>query len=379
MGGAVRDRLLSLPIHERDWVVVGATPAELLAKGFRQVGKDFPVFLDPETHEEYALARTERKTGKGHQAFTTHSTSSVTLEQDLARRDLTINAIAEDKNGELIDYHRGLQDLEDKILRHISPAFAEDPLRVLRVARFAARYWKLGFTIAPETLQLMSSISHTDELTYLSRERVWSETRGALQTDNPEIYFLVAWQVGALHRLVRPLADALESNENLLRLANIRNLDGLEVRYLGLCIVAGLHDDVIDCATVSQLNEAFNPKGSLQDFALLTAQFFFPCMHALTLEAKDIYAVLCGLDAFRRSDRCIKLLQYFSQIQTGFGLCETDSTEFLLEGITALNAITVDEQMKTLAGDKIGEAIAQRRIDKLSELKKLDKSKQDHT
>ena len=320
VGGAVRDRLLSLPIHERDWVVVGATPEDLLAKGYRQVGKDFPVFIHPKTGEEYALARTERKAGKGHQAFAVNSTPSITLEDDLARRDLTINAIAEDTDGKLIDYHHGLKDLEDKVLRHISPAFSEDPLRVLRVARFAARYWKHGFTIAPETLQLMSSISNSDELSYLSKERVWNETRLALQTDNPEIYFLVTLQVGALQKLARPLADALSLNDNLLRLADIRKLDGLEARYIGLCMVAGLRGDVIDSAIVRQLNDSFNPKGSLQDFALLTARYFFQCMRALSLNEREIYDVFCGLDAFRRTDRSIEILKYFRQIQTGFGL-----------------------------------------------------------
>jgi tRNA nucleotidyltransferase (CCA-adding enzyme) len=369
VGGAVRDRLLSLPIHERDWVVVGATPEDLLAEGYRQVGKDFPVFIHPKTGEEYALARTERKAGKGHQAFTVNSTPSITLEDDLARRDLTINAIAEDSDGKLIDYHHGLKDLEDKVLRHISPAFSEDPLRVLRVARFAARYWKLGFTIAPETLQLMSSISNSDELSYLSKERVWNETRLALQTDNPEIYFLVTWQVGALQKLARPLADALRLNDNLLRLADIRKLDGLEARYIGLCMVAGLRGDVIDSAIVRQLNDSFNPKGSLQDFALLTARYLFQCMRALSLNEREIYDVFCGLDAFRRTDRCIEILQYFRQIQTVFGLGKTDAIEFLIDCIPVLNTISADEQIKSLSGEKIGEAIAQRRISKIKELK----------
>ena len=369
VGGAVRDRLLSLPIHERDWVVVGATPEDLLAEGYRQVGKDFPVFIHPKTGEEYALARTERKSGKGHQAFITNSTPSVSLEDDLTRRDLTINAIAEDTDGKLIDYHHGLQDLKDKILRHISPAFSEDPLRVLRVARFAARFWKLGFTIAPETLQLMSSISTSDELSYLSKERIWNETRRALLTENPEIFFLVTWRVGALQKLAKPLADALNTSEKLLLLADIRNLDGLEGRYIGLCVITGLKDSAIDSTSVELLNEAFNPRGSLQDFALLAAKYFFSCAQALSLHEKDIYDVLCCLDAFRRPDRCIELLQHFVQILTTFRLHETNSVVFLIECIPTLNNISVDEEIKMLPGDKIGEAIAQRRIAKIKQLK----------
>ena len=173
VGGAVRDRLLSLPVHEQDWVVVGSTPQEMLSLGYRQVGKDFPVFLHPQSAEEYALARTERKSGKGHQGFQVFSTPDISLEEDLLRRDLTINAIAEDEHGNLTDPYGGLDDIKNRILRHISPAFSEDPLRVLRVARFAARFWHLGFTIDANTLALMSSISHSGELERLSKERVW--------------------------------------------------------------------------------------------------------------------------------------------------------------------------------------------------------------
>jgi tRNA nucleotidyltransferase (CCA-adding enzyme) len=369
VGGAVRDCLLSLPIHERDWVVVGATPEDLLAKGYRQVGRDFPVFIHPTSGEEYALARTERKSGKGHQAFTVKSSPSVTLEEDLARRDLTINAIAQDSNGKLIDYNNGLQDLEDKVLRHISPAFSEDPLRVLRVARFAARYWKLGFTIAPETLQLMSSISCSDELSYLSKERVWNETKRALLTDNPEIYFLVTWQVGALDKLVKPLAIALSNNESLLRLADIKHLTGLEARYIGLCLLAAGRDSFIDETIIRHLNESFNPKASLQEFALMTAKFLYPCIKARSLSEKEICALLGSLDAFRRSERCIELLRCFKQIQTVFKLGDTDAIEFLIDCIPVLNTITADEKIKALSDYKIGEAITQLRIEKIKQLK----------
>jgi len=172
VGGAVRDGILGLPVRERDYVVVGATPADLLAQGFRQVGKDFPVFLHPETGAEYALARTERKTGAGHQAFSFDTSAGVTLEEDRLRRDLTINAIAQTSDGSLIDPHGGRRDIDARVLRHVSPAFTEDPLRVLRVARFAARLHALGFTVADETLTLMRDIAGSGELAALSPERV---------------------------------------------------------------------------------------------------------------------------------------------------------------------------------------------------------------
>ncbi|MBL8249809.1 MAG: multifunctional CCA tRNA nucleotidyl transferase/2'3'-cyclic phosphodiesterase/2'nucleotidase/phosphatase, partial [Candidatus Competibacter sp.] len=176
VGGAVRDDLLGVPVQERDWVVVGATPDDLLAHGFRSVGKDFPVFLHPNTHEEYALARTERKTAPGYHGFSVHAAPDVTLEEDLLRRDLTINAMARDAQGRLIDPYRGVCDLETRWLRHVSPAFAEDPVRILRLARFSARYARLGFRVAPETLNLMRTMVASGEVDSLVPERVWAET-----------------------------------------------------------------------------------------------------------------------------------------------------------------------------------------------------------
>lgn len=206
VGGAVRDALLGLPFTERDWVVVGASPDELTAQGFRQVGKDFPVFLHPRTGEEYALARTERKVGPGYKGFTFDTSKAITLEQDLERRDLTINAIARTAEGELIDPWHGRRDLANRVLRHVSPAFREDPLRVLRVARFAARFAPLGFTIAPETLALMRDIVAADELEALRPERVWQETAKALGTDRPDVYFSVLKDAEALPRVFPEVA-----------------------------------------------------------------------------------------------------------------------------------------------------------------------------
>ncbi|KHN51190.1 multifunctional CCA addition/repair protein [Pectobacterium fontis] len=198
VGGAVRDSLLSLPVTEKDWVVVGATPEDLLAQGYQQVGKDFPVFLHPVSRDEYALARTERKSGTGYTGFVCHAEPDVTLEQDLLRRDLTINAIARTDHGDLIDPYHGQRDLDNRLLRHVSDAFSEDPLRVLRVARFAARFAHLGFQIAEETMTLMQKMAHEGELAYLTPERVWKETEKALGTSSPDVYFQVLRDCGAL-------------------------------------------------------------------------------------------------------------------------------------------------------------------------------------
>lgn len=208
VGGAVRDRLLGRAISEVDWVVVGASAEALQAKGFRPVGADFPVFLHPETGEEYALARTERKSGHGYGGFTFYASPEVTLEEDLLRRDLTINAMAEDAEGRLIDPYGGRRDLEARLLRHVSPAFAEDPLRVLRVARFAARYAPLGFRIAPETLALMRRLAESGELQALTAERSWKEISRALMEPRPDMFIQVLRDCGALRELL-PEVDAL--------------------------------------------------------------------------------------------------------------------------------------------------------------------------
>lgn len=206
VGGAVRDRLLGLPVSDRDWVVVGATPEAMIAAGFTPVGRDFPVFLHPQTHEEYALARTERKTGRGYHGFSFHTAPDVTLEQDLQRRDLTINAIAEDEDGRLIDPFGGVRDLQDQVLRHVSPAFAEDPVRILRVARFAARF--TGFSVAAETLVLMRRMVEHGEADHLVPERVWQELSRGLMEKKPSRMFEVLRQCGALARIL-PEVDRL--------------------------------------------------------------------------------------------------------------------------------------------------------------------------
>ncbi|WP_422766948.1 multifunctional CCA addition/repair protein [Photobacterium leiognathi subsp. mandapamensis] len=208
VGGAVRDTLIGLTVTDKDWVVVGTTPEAMLAAGFEQIGSDFPVFLHPKTKQEHALARTERKSGHGYTGFVCYSAPDVTLEQDLLRRDLTINAIAQAPNGELIDPYHGQQDITDKVLRHVSPAFAEDPLRVLRVARFAARFAHLGFTVAPETMALMQEMVVSGELASLTPERVWKEWEKSLSSDDPQMFLTVLRQCGAL-AVVMPEIDAL--------------------------------------------------------------------------------------------------------------------------------------------------------------------------
>lgn len=201
VGGAVRDRLLGLDGSDRDWVVIGETMDSMRARGFRQVGRDFPVFLHPETGEEYALARIERKIARGHQGFCFDFHQNITLEEDLIRRDLTINAMAEDENGQLIDPYGGSADIQAKILRHVSPAFSEDPLRVLRLMRFWARFAHLGFTIAPETLQLCGEMARSGELQTLTAERVWQECEKALKAPNPECFLMGLAQIHALNVL----------------------------------------------------------------------------------------------------------------------------------------------------------------------------------
>ena len=201
VGGAVRDALLNRAVVDKDYLVVGSSVEEMLSLGFLQVGKDFPVFLHPKSKQEYALARTEKKSGQGYTGFNCNAAPTVTLEEDLLRRDLTINAMAMDQNGEIHDPYHGRADLENRVLRHVSEAFIEDPLRVLRVARFAARYHEYGFTIAPETLALMTKLSESGELLSLSGERVWQEMQRSLADDHPEVFFQVLFECQALQSL----------------------------------------------------------------------------------------------------------------------------------------------------------------------------------
>lgn len=240
VGGAIRDSLLHIPMQERDWVVVGATPQEMINYGYKKVGKDFPVFLHPNSREEYALARTERKSGNGYTGFTCYASPDITLEEDLHRRDLTINAIACDKNGNFIDPYKGQEDIKKRLLRHVSEAFIEDPLRVLRVARFAAKFFHLKFSIVPETMSLMKKM--INELTVISPERIWKETERALITNNPQVYFKVLRECGAL-KILFPEIDSLFYIPTTINKRHIKIDSGIHT-LLTLTTAARLSDDI---------------------------------------------------------------------------------------------------------------------------------------
>lgn len=329
VGGAVRDELLGLSIKERDWVVVGSTPDEMKALGFQQVGRDFPVFLHPTTHEEYALARTERKTGHGYTQFTCHATPDVTLEEDLKRRDLTINAIAKTADGKLIDPYGGQKDLENKLLRHVSAAFVEDPVRILRIARFAARYAYLGFSIADETLFLMREMVEAGEVDALVAERVWQELCSALHEKNPDVFFTVLRDCGAL-KVIFPELDQLFGVPNppkwhpeidtgihtLLVLKEACRLSNdPEVRFAAL-----LHDlgkgltppekwpshvghEAAGALLIKALCNRYRVPKDYTDLALLVGKYHGLCHKSLELKASTLVKLLKQLDAIRKPER----------------------------------------------------------------------------
>lgn len=291
VGGCVRDRLLHLPVIDRDWVIVGATSEELLSLGYLQVGKDFPVFLHPVTKEEYALARTERKSGKGYTGFICDFGKDITLEQDLIRRDLTINAIAMDDMGNIVDPYHGVDDLHHKILRHVSPAFREDPLRILRVARFAARYHHLGFVIAKETMALMKQMVLADEVSYLTSERVWRETEKALSTQNPQLYFQVLEQCGALSylfpsiKLSSDLINALKKSALLTK--------ELTVRFAVLC------GELPTKTAVELLCNKIKAPNNFGKTAVMVQQHHKNVDQIASLSAQQIIDLLNSIDVWR--------------------------------------------------------------------------------
>ncbi|MEE4659887.1 MAG: multifunctional CCA tRNA nucleotidyl transferase/2'3'-cyclic phosphodiesterase/2'nucleotidase/phosphatase [Halieaceae bacterium] len=304
VGGAVRDRLLGLDVQERDWVVVGATPKEMEALGFRQVGRDFPVFLHPETGEEYALARTERKRGHGHRGFEVHSDPGVTLEEDLRRRDLTINAMAETDEGTLIDPYDGQVDLAERCLRHVSDAFVEDPLRVLRVARFAARFAHLGFTVADETLALMRRIADSGELLTLSAERLWSETLRALETDSPWVYLDVLERCGATAALLPEITSLDRARQALRRVVDANGDSGLRFSAM----LSGLAPEAAERVCLR-----LNAPRRFRELALLWVQQADALQRATTAEA--VLGVLEQSDALRRPERFAALLEAYAALR----------------------------------------------------------------
>jgi tRNA nucleotidyltransferase (CCA-adding enzyme) len=335
VGGAVRDALLGRPCTERDYVVVGAQPDDLLALGYRPVGKDFPVFLHPQSGDQYALARTERKTGAGYYGFATHFSPDVTLEEDLARRDLTINAMARLAEGDdVVDPYGGRRDLAARVLRHVSPAFVEDPLRVLRVARFAARFAPLGFTIAAETMALMGEIVRSGELQALVAERVWVETERALGEARPTVYFEVLRECGALAALF-PEIDRLfgvpqperwhpeiDTGIHTLQVLDVARELSTEttVRFAALVHDLGkgvtpperwpshVGHEQTGAAIVGQLCERLKVPTEHRDLGQLAAREHQRIHRALELRDDTILEVLEASDAFRRPDRFDRLL-----------------------------------------------------------------------
>lgn len=329
VGGAVRDQLLDLPVAERDWVVVGATARQMLDLGYRQVGKDFPVFLHPETGEEYALARTERKTAAGYHGFEVHADPSVTLEQDLARRDLTINAMAMDAHGNLIDPFGGENDLREGRLRHVSPAFVEDPVRILRVARFAARFARYGFRLAHATNRLMRTMVDNGEVDALVPERVWAETEKALREPNPERFFEVLRACGALAKIF-PEIDALfgvpqpeqhhaeiDTGVHVMMVLQqaVRLSDDPQVRFAALTHDLGkgttpreqwpkhVGHEERSVELVEALCARLRTPNDYRDLAVLTARLHGRCHRALELRAATLLETLEALDPFRKPAR----------------------------------------------------------------------------
>lgn len=322
VGGAVRDRLLGRPVTEVDWVVVGSSAEEMQAKGFKPVGADFPVFLHPATGEEYALARTERKSGRGYGGFTFYASPDVTLEEDLTRRDLTINAMAEDEHGHVIDPYGGQADLAARQLRHVSPAFAEDPLRVLRVARFAARYAELGFVVAPETQALMRQLAESGELHALTPERSWKEISRALLEPRPDVFIQVLRDCGALKELFPEIdalfgrPDATARSEGSTGRQILRTLHECAIHQQPLpvrwaCLLQHLAED--DGAEVQRgsartrsiegVNSRFKVPRDCQELAVLTGQFHGQAQACLQLPAQPLYDMLQHFDIFRRPER----------------------------------------------------------------------------
>lgn len=349
VGGAVRDRLLGQAVKDRDWVVVGATPEQMLKAGYKQVGADFPVFLHPDTREEYALARTERKSGHGYHGFDVHSAPDVTLEEDLRRRDLTINAMACDSGGHLVDPFGGERDLADGLLRHVSPAFAEDPLRILRTARFAARLAPMGFRVAEETMTLMRSMVAEGEVDHLVAERVWQETRRALHEQRPRVFFEVLATCGALSVVMPELVssdDVLEGG--LEALACAENLsDATEVRYAAL--VSGL-----DVDTVQAFSERLRVPNSSRDIAVGAAALpHWP----RPLTADWVARFLEQSDAWRRPERFEQLLL----VMEACGLGEQAASRVRC---AQTRAVAVDPQAlmaEGYRGKALGEAISAHR------------------
>ncbi|MDO6563978.1 hypothetical protein Q4488_11350 [Amphritea sp. 1_MG-2023] len=307
VGGAVRDGLLNYPVYDKDWVVVGATPEEMQQQGYHPVGKDFPVFIHPQSGEEYALARTERKSGKGYTGFQYHASPEVTLEEDLIRRDLTINAMAMDDRGNIIDPYHGQRDLHTKTLRHVSSAFAEDPLRVLRVARFLARYAPLGFSIAAETLTLMQQLAASDELEHLTAERVWQEFQRALSEAAPQAFLLTLKQANALAVLFPELQSAVNDPSTLTAISQPADA---KVRFAILMRSAFAHLATTEQSQpIKMFCQRHRVPNAYRDLALQFSQQADQLCHYAQLDAHQRLALVKDLDLLRRQEHLPLLLE----------------------------------------------------------------------
>ncbi|WP_353141539.1 multifunctional CCA addition/repair protein [Acinetobacter pragensis] len=398
VGGAVRDQLLGHPYHEKDYVVVGATPEQMLAQGFQPVGKDFPVFLHPETKDEYALARTERKSGHGYHGFEFYTDPAVTLEQDLIRRDLTINAIAQDDDGKLYDPYGGQKDLEDRKLRHVSAAFSEDPLRVLRIARFAARYKNLGFQIADETLALMKQLAESGELEALTPERVWKETSRALMEDHADEYFEVLRACGAL-KVLFPELDQLygipqrpeyhpEIDCGIHTMMSLQQACranySLDVRFAVLVHDLGkaltpkdelprhiMHEER-GLKPVTEVCERLRVPANTKQLALAVCKEHLKCHQALTLKPGTLWRLLQRLDVLRRPERVEAFVQACECDSRGrLGLENRDypQAQYVLDAMQVVRGIKAQDLPADIQGPDIGEMLIERRIAALSDFK----------
>ncbi|CAD5287238.1 CCA-adding enzyme [Alteromonas sp. 38] len=386
VGGAVRDTLLGRTVTERDYVVVGATPAQMLAKGFTQVGKDFPVFLHPKTSEEYALARTERKISNGYTGFECDASTSVTLEEDLKRRDLTVNAIARDQDGELIDPYHGQQDLAQKVLRHVSEAFSEDPLRVFRVARFATRYAYLGFTIAEETLSLMTDMAKSGELTSLSAERVWQETKRSLLEATPEVFFKT---LKACHGLddwfaelsqsesafitgIQTLKEIQKQSHTQPQEQNASQTAPIEIRFAALCSGLSLNE-------VQQLCKRLKVQNTVSEIAEMVSAHKTSLLNSDKLDAETLLSVFNKTDAWRRPERFSLFLNALQPIARQLADSERPETvdalnwarreALITKALATANAVDVQHIIaQGFKGPEIREALNNAKLEKISAL-----------
>ncbi len=375
VGGAVRDRLLGLEVCERDWVVVGATVEEMLAAGFRQVGRDFPVFIHPETGDEYALARTERKAAPGYRGFEVHASPEVTLEEDLRRRDLTVNAIAEAPDGTLIDPFGGVADLREGRLRHVSPAFVEDPVRVLRCARFAAQFAHWGFRVSHATFELMRQMVAAGEVDALTAERVWAELARALATRTPTRFFEVLQRCGALERVLPELAPLLgtETMGHAAQEVTPRALRALgraaalekspEVRFAALVLPLDQEE------TVEALCARMRAPHAYRDLGRLAAAHHHAVRSAPRLPPEALLDLLQRVDAFRRPERLADLVRAVQANDDGDLESAYPPAELLLAArATAASVDTADLSASALPGPQIAAELRTRRIAALSAL-----------